>query len=135
MQIVPTASVGISILRAEVTSNLTTNQQQQIAIVRKSAAATVTAGVVATNVFKTSLADPSPNFTLSTTGTGIIATAEGTDSETPYLTYYNLQSGFLYLPVPEERENVGPSAIGGLKFPAAPPAGTYAFLLKVMELD
>jgi hypothetical protein len=134
-QYVPTASVGGTILRAEVTSTVTTNQQQEIAIVRKSAAATVTAGVIGTNVFKTSLADPNPNATLSTTGTGIIATAEGTDSETPYDTYYNLQSGFLYLPVPEERLNNAPSGIMGLKFPAAPPAGTYAFILVVMELD
>jgi hypothetical protein len=137
-QIVPTASVGVTILRAEVTSTVTTNQQQEIVIVRKSAAATVTAGVVGTttgNVFKTSLADPNPNLTLSTTGTGIIATAEGTDSETPFDDYYNLQSGFLYLPVPEERINIGPSAIGGLKFPSAPPSGTYAFIVVVMELD
>jgi hypothetical protein len=135
VQIVPTSSVGIAILRAEIASNQVTNQQQQVAIVRKSAAATVTAGSVGTNVFKTSLADPSPNLTLSTTTTGIIATAEGTDSETPYLTYFNLQSNFLYLPVPEERINIGPSAIGALKLTAAPPSGTYAFLVTIMELD
>lgn len=105
------------ILRAWVTQKtLTTNAYQRVQIVRKSGAATVTA-------FTPLLVDPGDGAAKaagSTSGTGITASAEGTDTDILINEAFSILNGWLYLPVPEERIIVPPAGIIALKFPSAP---------------
>src|SRR6185369_11571686 len=78
---------GIEILRASLTQQgSTTSAQESVAFVRKSSAATVTAAVDATDntatIVKKDAGQAAAAAVLSTTGTGITGTAEGTDANT-----------------------------------------------------
>lgn len=100
-------------------SNLTSSAQQAIEIVRKSAAATVTAFGAP---LKNDPGDAASNMVSSTTGTGTVGTAEGTDGDILYRDNFSVLNGWLWVPTPEERIIVGPSGIIALKFPVAPGA-------------
>src|SRR5262249_2771850 len=84
LQLLAASTTPFEIIRASVTQRgSTTSAQEDIALQRKSAAATVTAGVVGTTVFKDRSGDPTPDLQLSTSGTGVDASAEGTDTDVP----------------------------------------------------
>ncbi len=132
------ANNGITILRASATqTSSTTSAQAEIALIRKSAAATVTAAVDASDNTATIIRrDPNQSAasaTLSTSGTGITATVEGTDANTVLREGFNVLNGWLYIPVPEERIFVPPAGIIGLKFPTAPASETWDFEVVFME--
>src|SRR4051812_23341600 len=98
---------GLEIVRASLTQRgSTTSVQEEVAFVRKSSAATVTAAVDATdNTATITRRDPNQSAasaTLSTTGTGITGTSEGTDANTVLREGFNVLNGWLYIPVPEE---------------------------------
>lgn len=96
-------------------SSSTTSAQVRIQILRKSAAATVTA-------FSPLLVDAGDGAAKSVGGvaaTGITATVEGTNTDILITDTFNVLSGYLYLPVPEERIIVGGAGIIGITFPAA----------------
>jgi hypothetical protein len=56
--------------------------------------------------------------------TGTNASVEGTDGDVLYGDVFNLQSGWLWVPTPDERIVLKPSEIIGIKLPAAPGVST-----------
>jgi len=92
------------VLRASLTQGSNTTSTQCLAqINRKTTAATVTAATAGTNLFKQNGANPTTDATLATSGTGITATAEGTNGEQPWIRGFNSLNGVEYLSSPEER--------------------------------
>lgn len=112
----------------------TTSAQEKIAFVRKSAAATVTTAVVGTHLFKTRPGDPTPGLTLSTTGTGVIASGEGTDTDVCYEEGFNVLSGWRFTPSEKEYIHVPGAGIIGLKFRTAPASETWQMSITIEEL-
>ncbi|HEX4381236.1 MAG TPA: hypothetical protein VH022_14435 [Candidatus Acidoferrum sp.] len=133
------ANNAIEIIRASLTQRgSTTSAQEDIALIRKSAAATVTAAIDSPGSNTSTLVrrDPNqsaPSATLSTSGTGITASAEGTDTETVLREAFNVLNGWLYLPTPEERIYVPPAGIIGLKFLTAPASQNWDAEVVFME--
>jgi hypothetical protein len=126
------------ILRASATQRgSTTSVQEDIALVRKSAAATVTAAIDATDgtatIVKRDTGQPAASAILSTSGTGITASGEGTNANVVIREGFNILNGWLYLPVPEERIYIPPSGIIALTFLTAPASQTWNFELVFEE--
>jgi hypothetical protein len=113
------------ILRASISQGSTaTSAQLAASLLRKSAAATVTAGSAGTTVVKQNPLNPTTDATLSTSGTGITASAEGTNTEQFISDGLNDLNGYIYLPAQEERPIVPISGIVGLTFLTAPQSAT-----------
>jgi hypothetical protein len=111
----------IEILRASLTqAGSVSSSQPAAALLRKTAAATVTTGVAGTTVVKQNPLNPVTDAVLSTTGTGITASAEGTNGEQPFSDGFNDLNGQLWLPAQEERLVVPQSGILALTFLTAP---------------
>jgi|SRR5581483_3961603 len=128
------ANNGFEIVRASVTQyGSTTSAQEEIEIVRKSGAATVTAAVAGTSLMSRDPNQATASLSLGTSATGVTATAEGTDSDVIIREGFNVLNGWLYLPTPEERPYVPPAGIIALKFPTAPASQTWNFELVLME--
>jgi hypothetical protein len=131
IQIKAGANNGIEVLRASLTQRgSTTSVQEDIAFVRKSSAATVTAAIDSPGSNTSTIVRRDPNqsaasATLSTSGTGITGSAEGTDTETVLREAFNVLNGWVYLPVPEERLYIPPAGILALKFVNAPASQTW----------
>lgn len=122
------------VTRWAVTQNSsTTSAAQSARLQRKSAAATVTAGVVGTTVNAWNPAFATPNATLSTSGTGITATAEGTNTAAVTSRGFNVLNGAEVVYVPEERPIIPVSGIVGVTLGAAVSV-TYNVELDVIEL-
>lgn len=135
LQVKAGANSPVEILRAWISQGLsTTSAQCSLALIRKSAAATVTAGVVGTTLLKRSPNAGTPDLVLSTTGTGLTATGEGTDTDEVYPDSFNVLNGWLYHPIPEERLLVPVNGILGLKFMAAPASHTFTAGIVLKEL-
>lgn len=116
VQIVAGSAGIIKIHRAWVAqSSTTTSAQKRIQLLRKTAAATVTS----TTPLLFDPGDAAADAIGGAALTGHTATAEGTDGNVLIDDVFNVLSGWLYLPTPEERPIVGPSGIIALKFPAA----------------
>jgi len=117
VQIKAGATASLKILRAWCSQyNQTSSVMQDIVILRKSAAATVTS-------FTPLLTDPGDAASAAvggTSATGINASAEGTDGDELIPDNFNVLNGWLWVPTPEERIIVPPAGILGLKFPTAP---------------
>lgn len=129
MQITAPSTMTLEIIRAWVTQSAsTTSAQTDIILVRKSA--TLTSGTSNTPV-KLEAGDPSASFTALRSG-GVVGN-EGTDTDVLYGEGFNVLNGWLYVPVPEERIQVPPSGILGLKFPTAPPSATYRYGITLRE--
>lgn len=135
VQIAAGAASPFLILSASATQRgSTTSAQEEPTFVRKTAAATVTAAVVGTHVFKRNPNGPTPQLQLGTALTGVIATVEGTDGDIAWREGFNVLNGYKYLPVPEERLIVPGAGIIGLKFFNAPASQNWDFQVSVMEL-
>lgn len=94
----------------------TTSAMVRIQLLRKTAAATVTA-------FTPLLLDTGDSAAKSvggTSATGITASAEGTDGDVLVNDTFNALTGWLYLPVPEERIIVPAAGFFAVKFPVNP---------------
>jgi hypothetical protein len=131
IQIKAAAAVPLEIMRVSVSQrSSTTSTMQRIQLIRKTGAATVTSFTP----LKLNPNDPAANAVGSTTGTGITASGEGTDGDIVYGDVFNILTGWLYLPTPEERIWVPGGGILGLKFPAAPSAANFTALLYFREL-
>lgn len=121
IQVKAGADTSLEIIRAWCSQeNTDTSDQQEIQIVRKTAAATVTS-------FTPILL--SPNYGAAkavggTAATGHTATVEGTDGDIVYRDAFNLINGWLYVPTPEERIKLAGGDTIGLKLTAAPGAST-----------
>lgn len=105
------------ILRMEIgQSGSTTSAMVRTQILRKTATATVTS-------FTPLLLDTGDSAAKSvggTSATGITASAEGTDGDILHSAVWNALSGYVYVPVPEERIIVPPAGFLAVKFPANP---------------
>lgn len=113
------------LLRASCTQGSTaTSAQLAAGLVRKTAGATVTTGVAGTTVVKQNPINPTTDAALSTTGTGITASAEGTNGEQFVTDGLNDLNGYIYLPAQEERPLVPQGGIVGLTFFTAPQSAT-----------
>jgi len=113
------------ILRASMSQgSVTTSGQPAQSLLRKTAAATVTAGVAGTTVVKQNPINPTTDAALSTSGTGITASAEGTNGEQFISDGANDANGYVYLPAQEERPLVPISGIVGLTYLNAPQSAT-----------
>lgn len=138
LQLKAGANNGFEILRASVTQyGSTTSAQEEIVLVRKSVAATVTTASVGASGGTLFFRDPNQaaaSLTLATSGTGVAATVEGTDNDFVLREAFNVLNGWLYLPVPEERIYVPPTGIIGLKFPIAPASQAWDFEIIIREL-
>ena len=108
LQIQAPSDTSIVILRAWVgQSSSETSTQTAIRLVRKSAAATVTAAVIANDVRPLDPDDTASTVQVGTSATGYNASTAGTNADTLIQEAYNIVgSGWLYLPVPEERITV-----------------------------
>lgn len=116
LQLKAGASVTCEILRAAVSQSAsTTSAQQRIQVLRKTAAATVTSFTPRAH----DAGDAAAGSAGGTAATGILATAEGTDGNIIIDDVFNVLTGYLYLPVPEERIWLGAAAILGVKFPTS----------------
>jgi hypothetical protein len=128
LQLTAHSTSGIQIIRAWVTqSTSTTSSQTAIQLVRKSATAT---GLSSITPVKLSTLDPA-----AVTTAGHTATGEGTDTDVLIREGFNILNGWVYLPVPEERIDVPPSGIIGLKFPSAPASATYEYGIVFVEVS
>lgn len=119
-------------------SGSTTSAMEQVRVVRKTAGATVTAGAVGTNVFSAirNSTGGAVSFqgVLGTTGTGVVATAEGTDGD-EYLRFnFNVLSGFEENFQPEARPSIPPSGIIAIKIKSVV-ALTYDVEMIVREMS
>lgn len=126
---------AIEILRVWATqASNTTSAQTSCALLRKTAAATVTAASAGTTLTKQKAVTGTATAELGTAATGITATAEGTDGEILHVEGFNILSGFTYLPVPEERVIVPAGGIVALKFMDAPASSKWYCGIHFREL-
>jgi len=134
LQLATGATKPIAIVRAWCSQvGSTTSAQTSIRLIRKTAAATVTAAV-GTDFVDHDLSDPAASLQVGTALTGHTATVEGTDGDIIIAEGFNVLNGWLYLPVPEERIIVPAAGIVGVKFPVAPAAATYEIGVTFGEL-
>lgn len=131
IQIKAGAGGPLEILRAHVSQGLSeTSTQEQINIVRKSAAATVTSFTP----LKYNPADQAALAVGGTSATGTQATAEGTDTDILVSEGFNILNGWTWLPTPEERIFVPGGGIIALKFPVAPASFTVRAYIVFREI-
>lgn len=105
LQIQAPTTKSIILARAYVSQNsVETSTQTGVRLVRKSAAATVTAAVIANDVRPLDSNDAASTVQVGTSATGYAASTAGTNSDTLIQESYNIVgSGWLWLPVPEMR--------------------------------
>lgn len=116
----------IEILRFWITqANSTTSAQTAGGFIRKTAAATVTAGVAGTSLLKQNPISPTSDASLGTSATGITASSEGTDGELTAVQGFNALTGLQWLPTPDERIIIPQGGIGALKAMVALPAAIW----------
>ncbi len=134
LQLKAGTNYGFEILDAYLTQRgSTVSAQEKIAFVRKTAAATVTAAVAGTHLFKNEPNGPTADLSLGTAATGVIATGEGTDGDVTYEEGFNVLNGWKYIPLPESRIYVPVGGIIGLKFMTAPASQTWQMGITVRE--
>ena len=122
IQVKVPATTAIDVTRAFAAQrSSTTSAMQQFSLLLKTAAATVTSQ----NPQILEGSGPASLCVGGTAATGVNASVEGTDGATLYDDAPNVLNGWLYLPVPEERITIAPSAIVGLKAPQAPGGQTW----------
>lgn len=106
-------------------SSSTTSTSTALALLRKSVAATGTSAVTPVAM--------SEGHQSSGVTAGRDATGEGTDGNITFEEGFNIVgNGMLYLPVPEERELIGPSDVFAMKFTVAP-TGNWTNQIRYLE--
>ncbi len=122
LQIKAGAAVPLELIKATIfQSGSATSAMVAIEILRKTAAATVTAFTPR----KFDPAAPTAAAAGSTSGTGYTGSAEGTDGDILVEETFNVLNGWIWLPTPEERIKVPAGGIIALKFPSAPASHTW----------
>jgi hypothetical protein len=102
-----------------------TSAQYGAALLRKTAAATVTAAVVSTDILRHNLAQAASTVQVGTTSTGYNASAEGTNGEVIRRVGVNSLSGWCYLPLSDARVIVPAAGIIALTIFGTIPSATY----------
>lgn len=135
LQLLAGTAGPVEVLRASLTqSSSTTSAQTSAGVIRKSAAATVTAAVLGTTLLEQNPVSPASNANLGVSATGITASAEGTNGERTVERGFNVLNGFEWLPTPEERILAPQGGILALYFVSAPPSATWFAELTFREL-
>lgn len=120
LQVVAGAAMPIIIMKVWVTQRLSaTSTQVGVQLRRKTAAATVTAAVLNTDIRRLDPGDSGSVVQLGTALSGYTATAEGTDGEILAEEGFNILNGWYYEPQPELRPTVPGGGIVALKLPSA----------------
>jgi hypothetical protein len=120
LQIVAAAAMPIRLLSASVTqSSSTTSAQIDVKLLRKTAAATVTAAALNTDIRRYDPGDAGSVVQLGTSLTGYLATAEGTDGEVWDEQGINVLNGYYWEPQPERTGNTPGAGIVALKLGTA----------------
>jgi hypothetical protein len=115
-------------------SGSTTSAMDQVRVVRKSAAATVTAGVAGTSILDVAGgASGTIKGPTTTTTTGILASSEGTDGDEVFRTNFNVLSGYERDWQPNARIWIPVSGIIAIKIKAVV-ALTYDVTMVIREL-
>jgi len=117
VQVNAPATAILEIIRMWVSFSATTSLATEIGVKRVTTAGTNTSFTP----IKLHPADATSGATA-----GVNATAEGTIGDVIWREFVNQQSGWVYLPVPEERIVVGPSGRIALYLPTAPAAVTVS---------
>lgn len=119
-----------SVVRFRATQRLSeTSQQEQIYLLRKTAAATVTSFTPLKN-------DPDSGAAFGvggTSATGITATSEGTDGDILVSAGFNVLNGFEWVRSDMAEIIVPAAGIIAIKFPVAPTSATWDIQLVVEE--
>lgn len=110
-----------------------TSTQTASTLIRKSAAATVTAAAAGTTLTKQNPLSVASDASLGVSATGITATAEGTDGEQMTTRPWNVLNGQETVNTPEERDIIAQGGICAQKLLVAFNA-TYYSELRFMEL-
>jgi len=130
VQIKAGASNPLELLRVVISQGLSeSSTQEQVQILRKSVAATVTSATPL-------LLDPESQAAGAvggTAATGITGTAEGTDGDILVDDGFNILNGWVWLPTPEERIKVDAGGIIAFKFPIAPASATFRAAMYFQE--
>ncbi len=135
LQLKPGTNGPVEILRHGMSqSTSTTSTQVKGGLIRKSAAATVTAGVAGTTLLKNNPISPTADASLGTSATGITASAEGTNGELTDVRGFNILNGLEILYTPEERKLVAQSGFVAETFMSAPPSATWDAFIEFREL-
>jgi hypothetical protein len=120
LQIVAAAAMPIRLLSASVTqSSSTTSAQIDVKLLRKTAAATVTAAALNTDIRRYDQGDAGSVVQLGTALSGFLATAEGTDGEVLDEQGVNVLNGYYWEPQPERTANTAGGGIVALKLGTA----------------
>lgn len=120
LQFVPAAAIPVRVLQASVTqSSSTTSTQIEAKLLRKTAAATVTAAVANTDIRRLDPGDAATSAQLGTALSGYLATAEGTDGEILDDQGTNILNGYYFEPQPERAPTVPGSGIVAIKLGAS----------------
>lgn len=127
---VKAGAAALELVRAVLTQGLSeTSTMEQVQILRKTAAATVTSFTPR----KTSPADPTALAVGGTAATGYTGSAEGTDGEVLLDEGFNILNGWLWTPVKAGEIWVPQGGILAMKFPVAPGSATWRASLHVQE--
>jgi hypothetical protein len=123
IQIKAGASTPLELLRAHISQGLSeTSTQENIQILRKSAAATVTSFTPLAYGPNTAAAAAAGG----TAATGITATAEGTNGDILVNEAFNILNGWTWVPASDaERIFVPAAGIIAMRFPVAPASATW----------
>ena len=133
LQYVPAAAIPVRVLQASVTqSSSTTSTQLEAKLLRKTAAATVTAAVANTDIRRLDPGDAATTAQLGTALSGYLATVEGTDGEILDDQGTNTLNGYYFEPQPERTPTVPGGGIIALKLGASF-TGTVIAQLTVAE--
>jgi hypothetical protein len=125
LQVAAGTAMPLVVIRAWFTeTGITAAGQIAAEVVRKTAAATVTAAVSG-DLKKVDPGDAAASVQLGTALSGYTGTAEGTDGDAMDIQGFDIRNGYYYTPVPEERETVPGGGIIALKLLSAPANGTY----------
>lgn len=110
----------VLVLSATITqSSSTTSTQLDVKLLRKTAAATVTAAALNTDIRRLDQADAGSSAQLGTALSGYLATAEGTDGEIIDEQGINALTGYYWEPQPERTVNTAGGGIIALKLGTA----------------
>jgi len=124
----------VAVLRHSLTQDgSVTSTQIRGGLIRKSAAATVTTAVAATNYNKQNPVSPTGDASLGVSATGFTATVEGTDADNISTRGFNVLNGMEVVYTPEERPIIAQSGIVAQKLLTAFNS-TWSAELAVIEM-
>jgi hypothetical protein len=133
VQYAASATNTAEVIYFKISQNATTNSlMESVSLVRLSAAATVTIGAIGTNVFDLSGGNATFRGTLSTSGTGVVATTAGTVTDIDHQMDFNTLAGYERDFQPNMRIWVPISGIIGVRCDAII-AGTWNVSMVVRE--